>query len=217
MASKDDSNLPNTAEDYLTQIDILEKDISDLIKESKQLKKNFNEWVRYSREIRKSGVADVTTDVRSIGVGEQDLRRMKQEYYNLKEKIEDAKAYKQIFVDLLLKDIDRFEISGNHPRRPTLEDGRNYNPRPPSPEFVPESPDYTPPGTPDYTPPGSPDLSASNQNLPTPPGSPIGGKRSRKRKTKRRKHFRRKTKNKRQKKKRIKTRRRKRKSRRQRR
>ena len=41
----------------------------------------------------------------SIGVGEQDLRRMKQEYYNLKEKIEDAKAYKQIFVDLLLKKI----------------------------------------------------------------------------------------------------------------
>ena len=211
MASKDDSNLPNTAEDYLTQIDILEKDISDLIKESKQLKKNFNEWVRYSREIRKSGVADVTTDVRSIGVGEQDLRRMKQEYYNLKEKIEDAKAYKQIFVDLLLKDIDRFEISGNHPRRPTLEDGRNYNPRPPSPEFDPETPSDIS-DAPSDTPPGSPDLSASNQNLPTPPGSPIGGKRSRKRKTKRRKHFRRKTKNKRQKKKRSKTRRRKRKS-----
>jgi len=169
----DDANLPNTAEEYIKQIDILNENIKELEIMNEELIKKFKMGVKNWRQIKKSGksrVSDSIFDIKSVGVGKEDLKLWKEEHENLKKKIEDNKEHKKILEDLLQKDINRFETTGEHPRRPTFE------------EFVPTSPDYWPYDTPPRTP------------------SPLelsGGKRRRKRKwTKKKKKRRRRTKKK---------------------
>jgi len=176
----DDTNLPNTAEEYIKQIGILNENIKELEIMNEELIKKFKIGVKDWKRIKKSGksrVSDSTFDIKSVGVGGEDLKRWKEEHENLKKKIEDNKEHKKILEDLLQKDIKRFENTGEHPRRPTEKEGREWNP------FVPTTPDYSPYDTPPRTP------------------SPLelsGGKRRRKRKrTKKKKKRRRRTKKKR--------------------
>ena len=99
----DDANLPNTAEDYIKQIDILNENIKGLEITNEDLIKKFKKGLKDWRRIKKSGksrVSDSTFDIKSVGVGGEDLKRWKEEHKNLKKKIEDNKEHKKILETL---------------------------------------------------------------------------------------------------------------------